>query len=74
MKNDSFFFPFDLPGDGLFDSDNDGQLTGFETAFRDAVIMTALDYLLGEDKEESPDEYEDFDEFDEFNFDGFDDE
>lgn len=49
MKNDSFLFPFGVTGDSMFDSDNDGQLTGIETAFRDAVIMTALDYLLEDD-------------------------
>ena len=55
MKNDSFLFPFSLPGDGIFDSDNNGQLTGFETAFRDAAIVTALDYLLGDDTDDDED-------------------
>ena len=58
MKNDSFLFPFGVPGDSLFDSNNDGKLTGFETAFRDVAIMTALDYLLGDDADnEDEDDY-----------------
>ena len=66
MKNDSFLFPFGMPGDSLFDSDNDGKLTGLETAFRDACIMTAIDYLLGDEKqaENDFDEDEEFDLFD----------
>lgn len=55
MKNDSFLFPFGIPGDSLFDSNNDGKLTDFETAFRDAAIMTAIDYLFSNDKEETAD-------------------
>lgn len=51
MKNNSFLFPFRLPGDSIFDSNHDGKLTGMETAFRDATIMTVLDYLFEETKE-----------------------
>lgn len=60
MKNDSFLFPFGVPGDSLFDSNNDGKLTGLETAFRDVAIMTALDYLLEEDRdnEDNEDDYD----------------
>lgn len=59
MKNDSFLFSFCVPGDSLFDSDNNGQLTGLETAFRDAAIMTAFYYLLRDDKNETEDYDED---------------
>ena len=39
MKNDSFFHPFSTPIDSCFDSNNDGELTGCETAFRDAALF-----------------------------------
>lgn len=41
MKNDSFLFPFSMPGDKFFDSNNDGELSGFETVFRDAYHIEA---------------------------------
>ena len=39
MKNDSWFFPFSMPGDKFFDSNNDGKLSDFETICRDAQHM-----------------------------------
>lgn len=39
MKNDSFFHPFSTPIDSCFDSNNDGELTGCETAFRDSALF-----------------------------------
>lgn len=39
MKNDSFLFPFSMPGDKFFDSNKDGKLSGFETVCRDAYHM-----------------------------------
>lgn len=39
MKNDSFLFPFSMPGDKFFDSNKDGKLSGFETICRDAYHM-----------------------------------
>ncbi len=35
MKNDSWFFPENLPFDSLFDLDGDGELSGLETMIRD---------------------------------------
>lgn len=64
MKNDSFLFPFGLPGDGIFDSNHDGKLTEMETAFRDATIMTILDYLFDEIKEDTDNSDESDDAFD----------
>lgn len=43
MKNDSFFHPFSTPIDSCFDSNNDGELTGFETAIRDAALFEMCD-------------------------------
>lgn len=43
MKNDSFFHPFSTPIDSCFDSNNDGELTGCETAFRDAALFEMYD-------------------------------
>ena len=43
MKNDSFFHPFSTPIDSCFDSNNDGELTGCETAFRDAALFEMHD-------------------------------
>ena len=43
MKNDSFFHPFSTPIDSCFDSNNDGELTGCETVFRDAVLFEMYD-------------------------------
>ena len=61
MKNDSFLFPFGIPGDSLFDWDFDGQLTGLETSFRDAIIISALEYLLSDDETDKNDtNYDDF--------------
>ena len=74
MKNDSFLFPFSLPGDSIFDSDNDGKLTGFETAFRDAAVLTALEYLLGGFDDKGKDVFDDDDDdldeelFDEYEY------
>lgn len=45
MKNDSFFHPFSTPIDSCFDSNNDGELTGFETAFRDAALMDSYNHF-----------------------------
>ena len=45
MKNDSFFHPFSTPIDSCFDSNNDGELTGFETAFRDAALMNSYNHF-----------------------------
>ncbi len=39
MKNDSWLFPFSMPGDKFFDSNNDGKLSDFETICRDAYHM-----------------------------------
>ena len=61
MNNDSLLFPFDMPGDELFDSNNDGELTGLETALRDATIIECF----GEDDFE----VEDFDDFSDCDFD-----
>ena len=36
IENDSFFIPFEMPGDCFFDHDRDGKLTGWETFERDA--------------------------------------
>lgn len=36
MKNDSFLFPFSMPGDKFFDKNKDRKLSGMETVFRDA--------------------------------------
>lgn len=38
MKNDSHLFPVETPMDSLFDSNKDGELTGFETTMRDAAL------------------------------------
>lgn len=43
MKNDSFFHPFSTPMDSCFDSNNDGELTDCETAFRDAALFEMYD-------------------------------
>lgn len=43
MKNDSFFTPFSTPIDSCFDSNNDGELTGCETAFRNAALFEMYD-------------------------------
>lgn len=43
MKNDSFFNPFSTPIDSCFDSNNDGELTGCETAFRNAALFEMYD-------------------------------
>lgn len=39
MKNDSFLFPFSMPGDKFFDSNNDDELSNFETVCREAYHM-----------------------------------
>lgn len=39
MKNDSWLFPFSMLGDGFFDSNHDGKLTGFETLMRDTFWL-----------------------------------
>ena len=38
MKNDSHLFPVETSMDSLFDSNKDGELTGFETTMRDAAL------------------------------------
>lgn len=36
IENDSWFIPFEMPGDSFFDHNHDGKLTGWETLQRDA--------------------------------------
>ena len=53
MKNDSLLFPENLPFDGLFDSDGDGKITGFESFIRDNYWLSELD---DDDKPRIPDD------------------
>ena len=39
MKNNSWLFPFPMPGDKFFDHNKDNRLTGIETIFRDAFWL-----------------------------------
>lgn len=57
MKNDSNLFPVETPMDSLFDSNKDGELTGFETTMRDAALYDADKYFneSREDYDPSPD-------------------
>lgn len=43
MKNDISMFPFETPMDSCFDSNNDGQLSGIETAVRDAALYDSFE-------------------------------
>ena len=43
MKNNSFLFPFNMPGDKFFDRNKDGKLTGFETLMRDDHHLEMMD-------------------------------
>ena len=52
MKNDSLFFPFEMPGDSVFDTNKDGKLTGFETTMRDAYQWESFRHFV-EDEEKS---------------------
>ena len=52
MKNDSRLFPEDLPFDGLFDLDGDGEVTGFESFVRDDHWLRELEQ---EDNPKIPD-------------------
>ena len=52
MKNDSLFFPFEMPGDSVFDTNKDGKLTGFETAMRDAYQWESFRHFA-EDEEKN---------------------
>ena len=52
MDNDSWLFPEDLPFDSLFDSDEDGKITGFESVIRDEHWLSELE---DEEKPEIPD-------------------
>ena len=56
MDNDSLFFPFEHIGDGLFDADGDGALTGFETAMRDGALFAALEETDGDNDPTSDDD------------------
>ena len=49
MKNDSWMFPTETPMDSLFDSNKDGELTGFETTMRDAVLMDSYNHFNEDD-------------------------
>ncbi len=39
MKKDSWFFPIEMPGNSLFDSNKDGKISGFETIVRDSFWL-----------------------------------
>lgn len=45
-----------MPGDSFFDSDNDGKLTGFETAMRDAYHLEMIDRVNQEPKSKREDD------------------
>lgn len=53
MKNDSPLFPFHMPGDGFFDNNKDGKLTGFETVMRDAHHLEIMNKINQEAKAKS---------------------
>lgn len=48
MKNDSPFFPMGTPMDSFFDSNHDGNLSGMETAFRDANLMESYNHFVND--------------------------
>lgn len=53
MKNDSSFFLYSMPGDGWFDHNGDGRLSGLETMERDAYHLHMLD-MAARSEEQPP--------------------
>lgn len=53
MKNDSSFFPYSMPGDGWFDHNGDGRLSGLETMERDAYHLHMID-MAARSEEQPP--------------------
>lgn len=53
MKNDSSLFPYSMPGDGWFDHNGDGRLSGLETMERDMYHLHMLD-MAARSEEQPP--------------------